>query len=183
VQSKRGHQFLGEGFIDGVAGGNPGPPAVIPATARVSAPVPQAPNALQCRNASCSRTTSLMSLLGVVPSATRIASNSMDRVVANVRSTTEPELQPEAPRHHRRRRPHPDPSPGRFQARQAPLIVSGRSGGPFLDQPDLTRAPLRMSEPACRTQYPDRLPFTAGRTMRSACRCGRVRPALLALPS
>ena len=52
-----------------------------------ASPSPHAAIALQWRNASWSSTTSLMSPVGVVPSATTSASNSIDRAVASVRST------------------------------------------------------------------------------------------------
>ena len=66
----------------------PGPFTGMRAALRTALPSPHAARVLQCRNASCSSTTSLMSAVGVVPAATTTASNSMDRAVAKVRSTT-----------------------------------------------------------------------------------------------
>ena len=66
----------------------PSPERGIPASSKTADPFPQAPSALQCRYASWSRMTSLMSLVGSVSPATRRASNSMDREVRSVRSTT-----------------------------------------------------------------------------------------------
>ena len=103
----------------------PGAPVSTPAVASARSPSPHAPMTFACRNASCSRTVSLMSASAPVPPASRTASYSIDRVVS--RGPLD-DLPPGAlGQHAAGRADHPDEGSLRLQ-RGAELGDSGEVG-------------------------------------------------------
>ena len=88
MQTNRFRKRVGEGLVHAVADEYAGRVEVDARRLECSRAITPGSHRLAMPKASCSNTTSLMSLVGNVPAAITNASYSMDRAVSSVRSTT-----------------------------------------------------------------------------------------------